>query len=599
MTDIQKSNSEIEKQINPHPEWKPGDELIDVNDSRNPERIKVIKTDNEGITYFRWSHYTDDEDSSKEWYDWNDSESYYKWREFERYHKCIKLEKSWEEYTKEAFEQVQDIEKLKSNLGINEISEETQLATTAGSKEMLSLAKTELEARKNKIEIMKAALMDKVNSLSNIVSDFRHQIEKVEKVLGVVELYLGAHEEIIIIQDGIPADSSEPICVRQRLLYIDEEVGDPTDQGWDFQKLEDWDNWVKDPVHLQQVLPENRGIVAMKVRRKNKCYASGNSIGDAIINATCNAQNQMTYFLIRNGENLYRIWSNISVTPRLFPTKKELISKEKDYFMERDFEKQVFEYKKYGLFLQGLLHRTKIFAPLDENINVFQEESWNGMLKFIRDDESLLPSGKLSWSKWQEEINSLIQVGSRVIYRDARDFGGKGFMPSRTQHLYNDWVSRPGTGLYEIVELDNPEEKKYYRYNYKFLYNPGDEVYTDSGYSGCHERKRKIGFWCYKDEVLNYDQISLEDIEFYINCRTERGDYIEMMPLLYELRRMRKAELEREKMFVQLVASRNKVSEDKVWKLVDWWKFKNKWKRPIDQDDAKALRMIENKLKQK
>jgi len=31
--------------------------------------------------------------------------------------------------------------------------------------------------------------------------------------------------------------------------------------------------------------------------------------------------------------------------------------------------------------------------------------------------------------------------------------------------------------------------------------------------------------------------------------------------------------------------------------LVDWWKYKNKWKRPIDKDDAKALRMIERKLK--
>ncbi len=36
--------------------------------------------------------------------------------------------------------------------------------------------------------------------------------------------------------------------------------------------------------------------------------------------------------------------------------------------------------------------------------------------------------------------------------------------------------------------------------------------------------------------------------------------------------------------------------ESKVWEAIAWWKFKNKYKRPIDKDDAKALRMIQSKL---
>jgi len=37
--------------------------------------------------------------------------------------------------------------------------------------------------------------------------------------------------------------------------------------------------------------------------------------------------------------------------------------------------------------------------------------------------------------------------------------------------------------------------------------------------------------------------------------------------------------------------------EKSVWEAVEWWKYKNKWKRPIEQNDAKALRMIEKRLK--
>jgi len=36
-----------------------------------------------------------------------------------------------------------------------------------------------------------------------------------------------------------------------------------------------------------------------------------------------------------------------------------------------------------------------------------------------------------------------------------------------------------------------------------------------------------------------------------------------------------------------------------VWEAVIWWKTKNKWKRALDKDNEKALRMIVNRLKNK
>ena len=166
-------------------------------------------------------------------------------------------------------------------------------------------------------------------------------------------------------------------------------------------------------------------------------------------------------------------------------------------------------------------------------------------------------------------------------------------MRRRTNWRYGEWVNCPGTGLYTAVPgADGKTDPDHLR----FFYTPGDTIWRGWGEED-GPRKKRIGFHFDTTEVLNYDQLELDDLEFYINSRTERQHYLEMMPLLFKLRRERKEELEHEKHFVKLVAQRKNVSEDKVWKAVSWWKFKNKWKRPIAEDDAKALRMIERRLK--
>jgi len=70
-----------------------------------------------------------------------------------------------------------------------------------------------------------------------------------------------------------------------------------------------------------------------------------------------------------------------------------------------------------------------------------------------------------------------------------------------------------------------------------------------------------------------------------------------MIPLLQEVKKWKLEEIEREKEFVKLVIGRNNTTENKVWEAIKWWKLKNKWKRGVDSDDAKALRMIERRIK--
>ena len=91
----------------------------------------------------------------------------------------------------------------------------------------------------------------------------------------------------------------------------------------------------------------------------------------------------------------------------------------------------------------------------------------------------------------------------------------------------------------------------------------------------------------------------MEDIEYYLNNRYERKNFLDMVTILWELRDQLMAEREKEKAFVRLVASRNNIDDQVIWDAVSIWKFRNKWKRRIESDDAKALRMIEKRIKNK
>jgi hypothetical protein len=82
-------------------------------------------------------------------------------------------------------------------------------------------------------------------------------------------------------------------------------------------------------------------------------------------------------------------------------------------------------------------------------------------------------------------------------------------------------------------------------------------------------------------------------VERYIDARFEREKYLTMIPVLWGIREARLKELEWERGFVRLVSQRQECPESMVWDAVRWWKFKVKWKRPLMEDDVKALRMIE------
>lgn len=429
------------------------------------------------------------------------------------------------------------------------------------------------------------------------------------KVLLTIQLYLGIEEDIFQITEGEPAPIDEPLSFRQALLYMDEEVAVLDNDGIDFKDIDKFDEFISK--HFEKIIPEKKSVVVFRVRRNDKDY------GDKYLNAIYNAENKTTYILIRNGNNLYRISTAINIYPRLFPNKSEINdiyakvdNNNLDYFERKskdDADDILLNYQRNIMILQGLIDRTDIFKPIPENINLFKFQDHSDNINMIYDGELLLPSHKKPFKEWQKEINSKIQRGSRIIFAgyNKRYYDGDKTCDRFFRYHAGSFSepNLPAPDLYTVedVFMDKPSYYRGETETLKILYFAGGEYWSWGKRD--QERKNKTGFKLYKDDdfVLNYDLIDLDDVEFYLNSRIDRPNYLSMLPVLRKIKAIRLEELKWEQDFVRMVSEEfirdgKNVSEKQVWDAVEWWKNKVIWKRPITKDDTKALRMIKSKL---
>jgi hypothetical protein len=276
------------------------------------------------------------------------------------------------------------------------------------------------------------------------------QFEQVKKSLSVVEeriftveLYCGLQEQVKQIGFGEPASESEPISVRQLMLYMDEEtLWDYKTGGMDFEKLEDFDKWIVEPSNLNRLLPEKRGVVAFRIRRFEKDYGHADSLYAAMEHIAKHEANMKTYLLLRNGDRVYRIASAVDFSPRLVPkldeigekqfqrTHRKYVGTDKHGFPTGEHEvittiapddirydecvekldRDIKHYNKMVILLQGLLDRSEVFNP-HPRVNLCKPDSFEQWVKLIRDEEQGLPSNKVSWEEYRKQLAHCIKTG--------------------------------------------------------------------------------------------------------------------------------------------------------------------------------------------
>ena len=476
---------------------------------------------------------------------------------------------------------------------------EAALVTTKHRSSIIEAKKAALLAKK-RVEVIKTELhgllMEQQKALELASTKWEAQLNKLNYAISSINLYLGRDEEIVCIQEGEAAPVDEPISIRQTILFMDEETTLYTEEGGiDFKNLDDFDKWLCEPKHLQQILPETKGIIALRLRRGDKFYANE----DIWTQIMLKLANGGTYILVRNGQRLWRIWNEIELPDHLFPTKSEFEqlfcsewNQEQLRPGSRQYQKALSEanglqkrYLQVVLLMQGLLDRTQIFKPLAvERVNLLDPDPDTKIVRLIRDAENILGAGRPSYSDWLRKLNAKLEVGKRIVFGGTRymacQYESRKESYSRTRPKHSEWPEH--LRIY-TVKGTSTDHSFYFAY-------PRSGVKAHAAF----HFSRSDPF------ILNYDDATEEDIQFYLSDRCNRHHYLASFPTLKAALSLKAAERETEKPFVDLLvreaAEKSKAEEAAVRKLlaeiIPWWKQKNQASRNLTRDEKAAFSQI-------
>ena len=458
-------------------------------------------------------------------------------------------------------------------------------------------------------EVLRRRMQEKMGVLRDAASHYRKQLTKAVRILSMIQLYLGEDQTVEQVLTGEPAGVDVPLTLHQQVLFMAEECAILTDGGIDANRIDEFVDWLKADRHIDLILPDPKGIVALKPSRFTKQY------GDPAYEEMMRLWNRHTYFLIRNGENVYLLESDhIEVSERMFPLRKEMQEimdrihstepaiRKKDY--QNEFESKDERYRRIVIFLQGLLDSTEILHPIRPGINLFHPDSAEGAFRLVYDDEPSLTDGHVPFKVWRDQINASLKRGSRIVFvRNTwnlnlhRSHQLNRFIQSHFLRQYSDFSMPdiPESGVYTLEEIQTCTSQ---RLGFKYL--PERKYVWDVEYT------RRVTYLLDDDDLyLNYDGMSLEDVDYYLNCRLERKNYLTVLPTLLEMRKALRKEQAEEQAFRQMLQGRlmsKGISEARSANVIDqgisWWKDKTIQKRPIRSDDAKAMRMIERWVNQ-
>lgn len=493
---------------------------------------------------------------------------------------------------------------------------------------------------KREREALEARLLAQQADLEARMAPLVAELKKAQEVLWTVNLYLGRDETLQLLRDGTPAPADTPITIRQRVLVMAEEsllLMDRNPSGMDARDIKKFVEWLlEDDEHLDRVLPEPKGLVVLVPTRVKS--RSGNIFEDAAKDAA----NEESYWLLRNGDQVYLLTVDpeLRVRDRVLPKRTEFVEvfdqrlfgfggsrsepvepgSEEWLAMEAKADARRRHYMRIILVLQGVVDRTTVWQPLPEGgvnlLSVQAQES--GRVRLIQDaeDSIQLTDGREDFGTWQHRHNNLLRPGLRIIgdwsaedFRDESDEGrgrgGRGGHP----RLHPRNASYPERNVPHLIEdrrdggfvIRYHRTDKVYRRDVPVPYRPG---YVYRGEMPTEAQQRASCLVLPSDTwVLPYDLVSVADLTYYLNSRDNRSKrFLSMVPTLRAALAAKRAEAEAEAPFRVLlagllIAEGADPSEADTWveDLVHWWKIARTWSKPLNGEpghEAKAAREI-------
>ena len=202
--------------------------------------------------------------------------------------------------------------------GVDNLDAYKQQLITAKAKTLPELQKV----MKDQTEILARWLQAEIIPLEAQSDIATRAIKSMEGRILNVELYGGLVEHAIQFAEGEPAAATEKLRVFQRLLFCDEEaLLRYHEGGMDIKDMASFRSWLALPENRDRVLPYDRCMVAMRVRRNTKDRDWGGDLRKLFMNFHMNQADKYTYLFIRNGDRLYQIETAIEFDELIFPSK--------------------------------------------------------------------------------------------------------------------------------------------------------------------------------------------------------------------------------------------------------------------------------------
>lgn len=148
----------------------------------------------------------------------------------------------------------------------------------------------------------------------------KSNMRKIDDRIFNISLYAGLMENIVRCSKGRPASKSEKLHIMQRRLYMDEEcLLNYRTGGMEFDDIADYDKWISEPENRDRILPHPKCLVAMKVRRNEKKRDWSGGLIKLITQMKDADADKFTFLYMRNGENVYRLATQIEFDEKIFP----------------------------------------------------------------------------------------------------------------------------------------------------------------------------------------------------------------------------------------------------------------------------------------
>lgn len=380
-------------------------------------------------------------------------------------------------------------------------------------------------------------------------SEIEKTINDTMKSIKNMDLYLGTNVEVLTIVEGQGAAPEEKLTLVQEVLFADAELSlfhecVETFDGRDKSKL--WKQFIEHPEFIDHIFPAQRCALLMRTNAKAKDY------GDLWENHHINLMNMRVFLLVRNGANVYAVFSPISShisASRLFPAQDEIerhlfqdVKSDEPIQINIDnlnysdalnvVECEILHYKRFLLLIAGLDHRLNLFGKfytVDNPMQIFYPEFQKKYFNFINDasGEGMLPlqeESRPTVRQYIEESNRLITAGTHIIIdtEQAITLESAPSCFSRHIHYKQDQTCYPKNS-FELVRVQRDKNGFFVKIPVK------TRSYSDRK---DFDARVALNLGSYAMGAhLSLSTITYEDIQFYLNSRQHRKDFIDYIKI--------------------------------------------------------------------